>query len=562
MKKIFLFYSLLFYLSLMLCTLSLTAKDPEIIPSVAPQYLFEDSLLSFEVKDIESNHLRWEFGDGTILTGGKRADHVFKMRGNYTIRVSDLEGKTKDPVILQIRIVKDDREIVLTGEQFFVGIPVSMKAKGFTEIAVLWDFGDGTIQNQSRNVSHTYNRSGTFTVKAIDLNGKDGKEISKEIKIDNDQRSIRAASEIIAGEPAEITLENTRGGTYTWEFSDGQRGQGLSITNAVFKQPGIIKVTVTDQSGNYPPLTGQITVSADNRSLKSENSFALPDESLRIVAENFKGPGITWDFGDGTAINGTKTVTHKYKDTGSYTITARDFNGNSPKTFTTNITVKELSPDFQLSLLEIAFENGKAYRIAPLKNLPPAYIIKMKAMGRGILRGKWLLDGQAIGLFQVFLHQNKIAELKGAQVASLPMKDPGIHDLTLEFSNYTFQQPVPVIRYFITEADAIRIVSPEPGSKVTADPAKPLVLKWDCPDPLLKNKTGVTYQIVVSETPLQFLDDERTAWQDVGEAMQFRPDTSGFRDKDQLWVYWQVRALKPNGHVITISDISSFKLTK
>jgi len=562
MKKKPLFYSLLFFLTLVLFTFHLEAKEPEIVPTTAPQFLYEDTILNFEVKDIDSNHLKWDFGDGSIVIGSKKAEHIYKARGNYTIRVIDMEGKYKDPIISKVRILKDDREIVFQSNIFMVGIPIQMKAQGFSDLSIHWDFGDGTVQDLSRNVSHTYNRRGTFTVKAVDQGGKDVKEITTQITIDEDSRTLEAPKEIITGEPVDLSLKNSQGRNYTWEFSDGQRVQGPYAKNITFNRPGIIKITIKDKSGTYPPLNEQITVSPDKRRLTSSTSFALPGESIRFNAENFKGPKITWDFGDGPAVNGGKTMTHKYNESGTYTVIARDDNGKSKIEYNDTIRVNELSPDFRLNYLEIAFENGKAYKIAPLKNLPPGYIVKMKAQGRGILRGKWKLDNQTLGLFQVLLQQNKIVQLKDGQVAPLPMKDTGIHELTLEFTNYNFQQPIPTIRYFITEADAIKIVYPKPGSKLTVKPNKPPVLKWDCPDPLLKKKSDITYQVVVTDTPIRFMSDERTDWQDAGTSKEFTPDLTPFKGKGQLWIYWQVRTLKPNGRVLTISDIASFKLNQ
>jgi hypothetical protein len=186
----------------------------------------------------------------------------------------------------------------------------------------------------------------------------------------------------------------------------------------------------------------------------------------------------------------------------------------------------------------------------------------MKATGRGILRGKWMLDGQSIGLFQVILHQNKISDLRGRRVKALPMKDLGVHDFTVEFTNYNFQQPVPVIRYFVTEADAVRVVFPESGDKVTAVPGKPLELQWKFDDSILGKKYNPSYQILISKVPIQFLTNDQMDWKEVGKKERYSLDLSTLRGKDKsgIWVYWQVQALKSNGDPLTISEVSSFKL--
>lgn len=561
-KNSCIYFYLLFPQVLLLFMPGLNAYAAEIVLPGAPPYLFEGSKVLLEVRGGNASRLRWDFGDGSIETGGRRITHVFRGRGTFNVKVSDPDGKIDPPITKHITIVRDDREIIIIGQIFFPGIPVKIEARNFIDRSIRWDFGEGKDQKLGRTVTHIYNRSGIYTVKAVDFGGRDTKKITKEIKISADNRSILVPKEIIVGEAVEMQLKNAVGGNYTWEFSDGQRTAGIFIKIGSFKRPGTVTVTVKDNSGRYPPLTRQLVVKSDNRGLKSLLKYSLPEESVRFETEHFRGP-VWWDFGDGTIkTNGSKTETHQYKKTGTYKVTARDFNGESQKTFSTTISVKELSPDFRLTYLEIAFNNGKYYQVAPVKNQPPAYYVKMKAIGRGILRGKWMLDGRPIGLFQVILHQNKIADLRGSRVVSLPMNDLGIHDFTVEFTNYNFQQQVPAIRYFVTEADVIRVVFPEPGGKITTHFDTSLELQWKFDDPYTVKKYDPTYQILISEVPIQFLADNQMVWKEAGKKESYSLDLSALhrKDKSSIWVYWQVRALKSSGDVVTISEISSFKV--
>ena len=557
------YFYMLFFPVWLLFMPGLKINAAEIVLPEALPNLFEGSEVLLEVKGVQAPRFKWDFGDGSIETGGRSIAHVFRGRGTFNVKVSDPEGKIDPPITTRVTIVRDDREIVIIGTMFFPGTPVKMETRNFFDRSIRWDFGDGIDRMLGPTVTYSYNRSGNFTVKAVDFAGRDTKKIAKEIKINEDDRSILAPQEIIAGEAVEMQLKNASGNNYTWEFSDGQRIPGISVKIGSFKQPGLVTVTVKDNSGIYPPLTRQLVVKPDNRRLKSSLTFSLPEESLQFEAENFRGPGVWWNFGDGTVKpNGSKIETHQYRETGTYKVTARDFNGESQQEFSTVIPVKELSPDFQLTYLEIAFENGKYYQAVPLKNIPPSYYVKMKAIGRGILRGKWMLDRQPIGLFQVILQQNKIADLRGSRVVSLPMKDLGSHDFTVEFTNYNFQQRTPIIRYFVMEADAIRVVFPEPGGKVTAPLDKPLELQWKFDDPFTVKKYDPAYQILISEVPIQFLTDNRMVWKDAGKEDRYPLDLSTLqgKDKNEIWVYWQVRALKSNGDVLTISEISSFKV--
>jgi PKD repeat protein len=556
-------YFYLLFFPVLLFVPGLFANAAEIILPGAPPHLFEGSEVLLEVTGARAPGFKWDFGDGSIKTGGRKITHVFRGRGTFNVKVSYQDGKNDSLITKRVTIVRDDREIVIIGQMFFPGMPVKLEARNFIDRSIRWDFGEGKDQKLGRTVTHIYNRSGTYTVKAVDFAGRDTKKITKEIKINKDNRYIVLPQEIIVGEAAEMQLKNAVGGNFTWEFSDGQRTHGMSIKIGSFKRPGTVTVTVKENSGRYPPLTRQLVVKPDNRRLKSSLKYSVPEESVRFEAEHFRGP-VRWDFGDGAIkTNGSKTETHQYKETGTYEVNARDFNGESQKTFSTSISVKELSSDFRLNFLEIAFDNGKYYQVAPVKNQPPSYHVKMRITGRGILRGKWMLDGRPIGLFQVVFLQDKVVDLRGNRVVSLPMIDLGVHDFTVEFTNYNFQQRVPVIRYFVTEADAIRVVFPEPGGKVTAPLDKPLELQWEFDDLFTIKRYDPTYQILISERPIQFLTDDKMEWKEAGKKARYPLDLSTFlsKDKSGIWVYWQIRALKSNGDVLTISEIFSFKLS-
>jgi PKD repeat protein len=561
MKKNIFVYFFTVLLIFMVPIPSLQAKDPEITTSVAPQYLFEGSKIMFEIKYINSNRLRWEFGDGSVEIGGPQHNHIYKERGVYKVKVVDLESNFQGPIEKRLTILREGREIILENQVFFPGIPVKLRTRKFITPSLQWDFGDGTIKTGGQSITHTYKTGGTFTIKVTDYAGRGPKKITKPITITPDNRTILLPDEIIAGEPVDFQLKNAAGGNFTWEFSPGQRASGLFIKKMTFQRPGNVTVTIKDTTGKYPLLAQDFPVKPDNRKLNASLTFALPEEPVRFGALRFRGP-VKWDFGDGTIkTTNSRTETHGYKESGRYTITARDFSGNSSKVFSQTVTVNELTPGFQINLLEIAFSNGKYYQVVPKKSAPPLYYVKMKALGRGILKGKWILDEQVIGFFEVLLHQNKIVDLRGNRVISLPLIDPGIHHFTLDFTNYTFPRTgrIPILRYFVTETGAIEILSPGPGDKVSETKSLPLQWQWASKF----KKKGYGYQLLVSEIPVQFLTEDQiaAAWKTAGNKNQYRLDVSVF--KPGIWVYWQVRAVGPDGEeVLTTSDISSFKLSK
>lgn len=539
--------------SMFFISLNLSAKDPEIVTTVRDDQLFEGSKIVLEVKHLDSSSLKWEFGDGGINMGPRRITHVYRSRGMYKITVTDMTDKYPDPITRKIVIIKEGREIIVEKEGVFSGTPIKLKVRKFIDPSIRWDFGDGTVKTVGAAVMHTYQRGGTFTLRVKDYGGRGEKTFSRAISIREDRRKLSVPSDILAGEPVALKLEHAQGGDYTWVFSDGQRAGGTAINRIIFQRPGGITVKIDDNSKSYPQMSGSFTVSPDNRKLESSRDFALPEEEIRFNALKFRGP-VIWDFGDGVKKSGGNNINHQYKRVGRYRVTAHDFNGKGMRVFSRDINVGQLTPVFNVNLLELAFTGGKYYRVASQKRFNPSYYLKIKAMGRGILKGQWILDGNPTALFQVLLRDGQIAELKGNDVMSLPLTDLGMHTLTVEFTNYSFKQRIPIIRYFVTETGAIRILSPEYGAKVQAK--TPVKLQWKFPAKIGKPD----YQVLVSEVPPQFLKDDQMVWKKTGSSQEYRLDIADI--KPGAWVYWQVRALSATGKVLTTSEIASFKIQK
>lgn len=211
----------------------------------------------------------------------------------------------------------------------------------------------------------------------------------------------------------------------------------------------------------------------------------------------------------------------------------------------------DLTADFQVTDIEIAFTNGKYYRVVPLKSMSPPYRVTVKSRGQGILRGKWLLDDVPAGLFAWVLKDKNLLVVDQSQGIRLPVSDVGMHRFSLEFTNYTPQIKIPFLRYFVTVGGAIDLVFPPVGGKISDQMG--VELEWAA------SGKDVRYDLAVSAVPFQFLRDNQLAWQDVGEVSHFLLNLSPYKKGD--WIYWQVRQRNVSGEVATTSEISFFKVT-
>lgn len=529
-----------------------------------PAHLYEGAEITLEVKGLQAPRLKWDFGDGTSVVGGRKLTHIYRRTGNFTIKVMD----PKSPQILaeeKIRIIREDRIIKLTRTEIIKGTEITIEAQKFVEPFIRWRFGDGTGEKRGgKTIKHTFNRAGNFEIKAVDFDGKDGKTINARIRVIEDRRVVEYPKEILAGENAELSIKNAAGGNFTWEFSSGPPKKGSSLKDIAFRNPGTVTVTIKDLAGLYPPLKVNLKVIADNRKIRIKDLFALPGEEIEIEAKGFRGKKVKWDFGDGTIKEfASKILKHIYKEPGQYSIKAIDYGGKSLKQFTLRVRVGEFSPGFQPQLMEMAFSDGKFYHVTAHNQPPPSYYLKIKARGRGILKGKWILDdGITVGLFQVQVEDNRVALVEQRQLARLPVNQHGIHTFTLEFTNYRPNFKIPVIKYFVAENGYIEIVSPQPGRKLPLQPTVTLEWKlnpWKHFKQLKKwNPGDLYYEIAISETPFQFLDADALQWQKTGPQEKYTLKTTPYKG----WVYWQVRQKGPGGQVMTTSDFGSFRMEK
>jgi len=517
-----------------------------------PPELFQGAEAVFEGRNFSSAQLKWDFGDGMIERGGARQTHRFQRSGNFLLKVVEADKSNTLPMEKRIQVLNDNRDLVVKTGMIFADSEFEVAAKNFRGSTVRWDFGEGQVVNGPRLMKHRYARPGQFRIRVVDFAGRDGKFIEKIVMVENDSRLISLPDEIIAGEAIDMQLKNAPPGNFIWKFSDGETRSGQDLQGKAFRYAGPQKITVADSSGQYPPLERTIRVLPDTRVLKSSAGFTLPKEEVAFTAMNFKGPGIRWDFGDGTIKeNGQAKETHLYSTLGRFQVKAVDFNGRSSKVFSTDVVVAEMTPGFQINALEFVFGNGKYYRVIAKNSPGPNYQLRVKTKGRGVLSGQFILDNMSIGLFQIIVQENQTGLLSKSQMVALPALDPGLHELTVKFNNYTFNKKIPILKYFVSTAGMIQIVAPPINSKVTLEDK--IELRWT-----IASKNPL-FEIAISAIPFQFLNDKQIEWQPVaGSSFIFIPDSF----KAGSWIYWQVRLLNVNKQVQTTSEIATFKLSE
>ena len=226
------------------------------------------------------NLLKWDMGDGTMLTSGSKASpgqdvtlaYAYAAAGQFQVRVYDDNGNMATaPVRVQVTVSVQARALQVAPPQPLANHPVVITAQHFrTPEKIAWDLGDGTeikpgpgpgVVKASFQVSHVYTASGSYTVKAYD--------------------------------------------------ADGDKSQ--------------------------PPLTAELVVAADPRQVRMEPARAAAGMAVQFSASGFNTPNrLLWDMGDGTMLPDEKavdvmvgsSVNYSYKKPGNYLVKVYDWNGD------------------------------------------------------------------------------------------------------------------------------------------------------------------------------------------------------------------------------------------
>jgi PKD repeat protein len=301
---------------------------------------------------------QWNFGDGnTVSTKGmSTVTHSYYAPGTYQVTATGYfvaGSPITETTTARIEQRVDDRYVEVTPDEPIVGQPATFRAYNFnTPDGIVWDMGDGTIlgnrtassaaasrrfslnNRQQRGgtiagtdvVTHTYQAAGNYTVRVYDYYGDDGNPVILNINVVLPARSITyTPAQIFAGAPVQFNAVNFLSDQIDWNFGDRTvLTGGINVTH-VYNNAGTYTVIANESNSNYTPVRVVVTVQQPNRSINLWPRSPRVDQLMYFEARNFLTTSIDWNFGDGTLMTGTGiTVTHRYQNPGTYTVSAKD----------------------------------------------------------------------------------------------------------------------------------------------------------------------------------------------------------------------------------------------
>ncbi|MFH1319860.1 MAG: PKD domain-containing protein [Bacteroidota bacterium] len=307
----------------------------------------------------------WDFGDGSTAYGSSWADHTYDSIGIYMVNVTIINNCGIDTILSNTVTV--DTMGVFPGYLYINVNPdlpcpgdliMFNTSSGF--VTYIWNFGDGdTIVTTSRNVNHSYDSAGTYTVQLTLFNNCGDDTTIYETLVIDDNAPMDISDIYIPVNPAcpgdEVFLSTEddwqSSYIYSWDYGDGFADTTMGTGSS----------HIYIDTGNYA-VTLTVTNSCGN-SATSNSVIQIQDSVIPVIGEMFGvagGSGVAgcpgdailfffygagtnvWDFGDSTYGTATEQVMtemgipvtiikHAYDTAGTYLVKLTLFNscGNS-----------------------------------------------------------------------------------------------------------------------------------------------------------------------------------------------------------------------------------------
>ncbi len=290
-------------------------------------------------KGINANYV-WLFGDGTqqAINTAASVQHTYNTAVQDTfyaklVTINECGSDTQTYLIV-VAPNKVKLNVAINGNQVYGCKPQDVmfinNSAGATNFG--WEFGDGNTRNTTMNVDtirHTYNQTGTFTVKVFASNGCSDTSTTLTITVFAKPVVDFAylPSPICIGDSIHFKNQSDTTTSVLWKFGDGNTS---SLSNPHYKYATAGRYTVT-LVGVRQYATGNACLDSTKKTVTVLSSlpgrFTVGDSvsscvPFTVTFTNQTYPSVltTWDFGDGKPDTGN-IVMHTFIRIGTYQVT-------------------------------------------------------------------------------------------------------------------------------------------------------------------------------------------------------------------------------------------------
>lgn len=281
----------------------------------------------------DSTSYSWNFGDGSTSTE-KNPTHTYKSIGTYNVTLNVSNSYGSFTYTLRNVSITDALKADFSATNNMGSSPLNVK---FTDMTVgsgngstyLWNFGDGTT-SADRNPSHTYNRTGQYTVALTVTNpcgATDSILKSSYVSVGNVPVADFVGTPTNGVGPLNVQFTDKSLGdnlTYAWDFGDGATSTSKDPKHTYDKEGTYtVKLTVKNNYGNNTAVKEKyITVgTAPRADFKADVLSGIAPHPVQFTDLSTGNPtSWKWDFGDGATSNESNPK-HTYQKSGYYNVT-------------------------------------------------------------------------------------------------------------------------------------------------------------------------------------------------------------------------------------------------
>jgi len=303
-------------------------------------------LVQFANASQNYTHVRWDFGDGTIIDDLNKPSHIYNNAGTFDIILyvygdNGLKGTHKETVTIK----SPSATIKSNLAEACIGQDVTFNATTLNAQMCTWDFGDGSlVTSPELSFVHAYTRSGDYKAALIVTDDQGCTVLSQpqqHINVHpNPKIEITSAPFVCKGAVIELTAKG--GVSYSWSPDDGTLN-ALNVSNPT-ASPSVTStyhLTVADNIGckntaDYLVKVVQpITVKANN-----DTAVCIGNNMQFFASGASTYQWINFTEGlSGTTINNPTTTV---RNTATYTVKGFDDYGCFTSTANIKVTALDL----------------------------------------------------------------------------------------------------------------------------------------------------------------------------------------------------------------------------
>ncbi len=224
----------------------------------------------------------------------------------------------------------------------------------------VWDFGDGSAKSYSDSPTHTYQKSGIYTVVLTAIGKGGNSKISKKIEI-KDPKPLSDFTYRMNGNSAPLTVYFTNISSnateYIWNFGDGSSPNSQKSPSHYYTQGGVYTVTLT-AIGKGGRGTSSKTINIQKKPDPIPNfSFEINGRfapiKVKFTNASSNANQYLWDFGDGSAKSTLTAPNHTFYKGGIYTVTLTAIRDNVRKSVSKTVNIPNAPTKLQINKITL-----------------------------------------------------------------------------------------------------------------------------------------------------------------------------------------------------------------